>query len=415
MDTPAIRRRKRSILILGVVLSFLTSMSKVLVPGTIFDQLQMDLGLDARYVSMFGSYYMYSYAASQLLIGLYANRLGGVRILLLGAGCFSVGTLGFASLSWYPPMAFCRLLCGFGAGIVFVGLTCLLIDLYAGKFTLFLSLVLTIGYLGPVFGTMPMVALVESLGWRRAMAVPGMAAFALLVGFLCFARGSLKHELKAESPWTPLGNIVRIPAMHFLCIASALVYGAYYVLPMQIGQKSLSDVFGLSPKMASTCMMLLCIVVAINTVAVNVYLKLLGGRRKALTVLGIALAFAGAILGYAGFRWKLGVVPQETAYLLICVPAGFFALFCTIVKELNRPEDTALACAILNALAFVFIALSQNVVGFILKANQRQATLTPSGFLFQADAYASVFLFVSALLGVSLLCALFIPEMRTRE
>ena len=242
-----------------------------------------------------------------------------------------------------------------------------------------------------------------------------MFAFALLVGFLCLAPGTLNHDLKAESPWASLGNIVRIPAMHFLCIASALVYGAYYVLPMQIGQKSLSDVFELSPKMASSCMMLLCIVVVLNTLAVNVFLKLLGGRRKAISVIGIALAFTGAVLGYAGFHWRLGVVTQEIAYLLICMPAGFFALFCTIAKELNRPEDTALACAILNALAFVFIALSQNIVGLILKANQSLATVTPSGFLFPSSAYASIFLFVSVMLGVSLLCSIFIPETRPRE
>ena len=414
MDTPLIQRRKRNILILGVALSFLTSMSKVLVPGTIFDQLQMELGLDARYVSMFGSYYMYSYALSQLCIGLYANRLGGVRILLLGVSCFCAGTLGFACLSWYPAMAFCRFLCGFGAGIVFIGQTCLLIDLYAGKFTLIFSLIMTIGYLGPVFGTMPMVALVEALGWRRAMAVPGLIAFALLVGFLCFVRGTLTHELKAENPWTPLGNIVRKPAMHFLCFASALVYGAYYILPMQIGQKSLSDVFGLSPKMSSSCMMVLCIVVVINTVAVNLYLKLLGGRRKATAGMGIALAFAGSLLGYAGFCWKLGVIPQEIAYLLICMPVGFFALFCTIAKELNRPEDTALACAILNSLAFVFIALFQNVAGSILKAHQSLATLTPSGYLFPSGAYASIFLFLSVALGLSLLFIVFVPETRPR-
>ena len=412
MDTDVVRRRKRNILILGVVLSFITSMSKVLVPGTIFDQLQMELGLDARHVSWFGAFYMYCYAFSQLVIGLYANRLGGVRILLLGAASFSAGTLGFACFSWYPALAFFRLLCGFGAGIVFIGQTCLLIDLYAENFTLIFSLIMTIGYMGPVFGTMPMVALVEALGWRWAMAVPGLIAFAVLVGFLCFVRGTLTHRLKADSVLAPFKNIVRKPSMHFLCFASALVYGAYYILPVQIGQKSLSDIFGLSPKMASTCMMVLGILIVINTLAVNLFLKLFGGRRKATILMGVALAFGGALLGYAGFHWRLGVISQEIAYLLICMPVGFFSLFCTIAKELNQPEDTALACAILNSLAFVFIALFQNVAGSILKAYQAQATLTATGFLFPSIAYASIFLFLSIALGLALIFAICIPETR---
>jgi len=244
------------------------------------------------------------------------------------------------------------------------------------------------------------------------MAVPGLIAFAVLVGFLCFVRGTLTHRLKADSVLAPFKNIVRKPSMHFLCFASALVYGAYYILPVQIGQKSLSDIFGLSPKMASTCMMVLGILIVINTLAVNLFLKLFGGRRKATILMGVALAFGGALLGYAGFHWRLGVISQEIAYLLICMPVGFFSLFCTIAKELNQPEDTALACAILNSLAFVFIALFQNVAGSILKAYQAQATLTATGFLFPSIAYASIFLFLSIALGLALIFAICIPETR---
>ena len=52
----------------GVVLFFLTSMAKVLIPATIFGELQK-LGL--------GALFMYAYAASQLLAGVFADRYAG--------------------------------------------------------------------------------------------------------------------------------------------------------------------------------------------------------------------------------------------------------------------------------------------------------------------------------------------------
>ena len=89
-----LRRRKRTILGCGVFLYFLTSMSKVLIPATIFNDLQ-HLGLDAAAISATGAAFMYAYAASQLLAGIFADRYGGVRILLIGGSLFAAGSIAF--------------------------------------------------------------------------------------------------------------------------------------------------------------------------------------------------------------------------------------------------------------------------------------------------------------------------------
>lgn len=60
----------------GVVLFFLTSMAKVLIPATIFGELQK-LGLGVESISALGALFMYAYAASQLLAGVFADRYAG--------------------------------------------------------------------------------------------------------------------------------------------------------------------------------------------------------------------------------------------------------------------------------------------------------------------------------------------------
>ena len=112
---------KRMVFRFGVVLMFFTSMSKVLVPGAVFDPLQHELSLTAVDLASLGSYYMCSYALSQLLIGMLADRLGGVRVLLMGGISFSLGMVLFPMSSNLWLLRLFRLMAGFGAGIVFLG------------------------------------------------------------------------------------------------------------------------------------------------------------------------------------------------------------------------------------------------------------------------------------------------------
>ena len=123
-----LRRKKMAILGCGIVMYFLTSMAKVLIPATIFHDLQ-ELGLDARSISATGAAFMYAYAASQLLAGIFADRYGGVRILLIGGSLFAAGTVGFPLTGNLPCMLVCRVMTGFGAGTVFLGVAKLLADL----------------------------------------------------------------------------------------------------------------------------------------------------------------------------------------------------------------------------------------------------------------------------------------------
>ena len=92
-----INKKKFYILICGVMIFFLTSMAKVLIPNTIFTDLQK-LGLEVDRISSLGAAFLYSYAASQLLMGCFSDRYGGVRILLIGGSMFSLGTVIFPLL-----------------------------------------------------------------------------------------------------------------------------------------------------------------------------------------------------------------------------------------------------------------------------------------------------------------------------
>lgn len=397
-----LRRKKMTILFCGMALYFLTSMSKVLIPAAIYSDLQA-LGLDGKRIAATGAAFMYAYAASQLLAGVFADRYGGVRILLIGGSLFAVGSVGFPLTGNYVLMLLCRLMTGFGAGTVFLGVAKLLNDLFSEKFSLMLGVALLLGYFGPTVGTVPMKLLVGKVGWRCAMFLPGALAMAAMAVIVARMRGTIKPTVGGQT-FAPLWLMMKNRAMWMMCIGISIVFGAYYGISSQFGAKSLSDLCGMTSTPAAAVIMVLTIIVAANNMGVNLFIKLCGNRRKPVIFLGQSAALIGAVCFF--FAARNGSCPLLiAAFVLIAIPAGFFPLYGTVGKELNPPEHTALSVAIVNFWCFVAIALFQNVNGWILQHFSK-----PGAETYSQEAYVglAVFLGIAAAFGVML--TFFYPE-----
>jgi len=378
---------------------FLTSMSKVLIPAQIIGDLKA-MGLSENSIAATGAAYFYAYAASQLLAGIFADRFGGVRILLIGGTFFAAGVSGFPYCGNIGMMLFCRVLTGFGAGTVFLGVAKLVNDLYPVKFSLVLSGILVLGYFGPTVGTTPMTLLIKAVGWQLAMVLPGVLVALALAVILMRMAGTVKPVVPGQT-LQPLFAVMRNKAMWFLCLGAAVIFGGYYAVSSYFGKASLESSCHLSAERAATVIMVLTMVVAVNNMGVNGVLKLCGSRRKLTALIGGGMMVAGAILGYAAFRmadppWLLIGV----SYVLLALPAGFFPLFCTIGKELCPPEYVALAVALVNFWCFVAIAVFQSVIGIILAAGA---------------GYSGVLLFILIMALSGMFLQFFYPETRQKQ
>ena len=395
------RRKKMAILCCGIILYFFTNMSKVLIPGTVFNDL-LRAGLDVKSISALGAIYMYAYAASQLLAGIFSDRYGGVRILLIGGSMFTAGTIGFPFAGELYLMYLCRILTGFGAGTVFLGVAKLLGDPFSVRFAMAMGIVLVLGYIGPTAGTM-IVHLINIVGWQWAMAIPGMVAVAALTTILFFMKGTIKPVTPGQS-FAPLLIFVRNPRVWLLWFTSSVVFGSYYILLAQIGQKSITDFCGISAEAAASCLMIMTIMVALNNMGVNGIVKLCRNRHKIAAVGGIFCTFAGGVAGWFAFSCNGGIAGVLAAFFLIAVPAGFFPLYSVIAKDIAPREYMGLAVALINFMAFVFIALFQNIAGRIL-----QGFSAVKG-VFPPEAYAAIFIFIAVTAFPALVSSFFIPE-----
>ena len=66
-----------TLIILGTVFYFVANFQRIAVPGAIFDILEQELNVGAPQITAFGAIFMYVYAFTQLLNGIFVDRYGG--------------------------------------------------------------------------------------------------------------------------------------------------------------------------------------------------------------------------------------------------------------------------------------------------------------------------------------------------
>ena len=72
-----------------------------------------------------------------------------------------------------------------------------------------------------------MVKLVETIGWKPAMILPGILAAIAMIIILSLKKGTIKPVMAGQN-LAPLFVMLKSRSMWFLCFSCATVYGAYY-------------------------------------------------------------------------------------------------------------------------------------------------------------------------------------------
>lgn len=407
-----IEKKKKILFYASVVLMFMTSMNKVLVPNAIFDELQSELGISGKMLAAMGAGFMYTYALSQLALGLLSAKFGGVRILLFASVVFAFGSVVFPFLDSPELMVIVRTITGLGAGTAFIAVAKLIDDLFKKNFSLVLGIVLFLTYFGPVTGNLPMVALIKATSWRVGMCVPAVVSVLVLLTVLIFMKGTMKPVLKGNA-FSQMLFICKDVNAWLVFAASSFVFGSYYFITTTAGNKMLTDIGKLAPLTAAGIITILAIVVACNNIFGNLFLTtVLHERRKSMMLLAGFLHTAGTLLCAVSLFFNFNYIFIVTGFVMISIPAGLFSIYCTVIKELLPSEFTGLAIAILNFFAFVAIAGGGNMAGAVFErfesANISEAVNYPP------VTYGIIFGIFAAFAMCGFICSMFLPETKNQ-
>lgn len=165
-----------------VTVYFFSYFHRAAVPGTIFNELQSDLGLSASSVVLMGSMFTWIYGGMQIVVGFLADRYGGTRTFLVGGVVMLAGATWFPLASSTATLFTARAITGLGASFMYLSIIRELGRLFGARnFTVWLGVLIAVGYCGGMVATLPFERAAAAFGWRHALLAVAALIFAALV------------------------------------------------------------------------------------------------------------------------------------------------------------------------------------------------------------------------------------------
>ncbi|GMA65170.1 MFS transporter [Alicyclobacillus fastidiosus] len=186
----AIAARWGWLVLVCIGVSYLLVFTQRTGPGVISDQLQAEFHISAAVLGSITSVQYLLYMLLQIPIGLYGDKSGPERMLVMGVLCDGVGTLVFSSAHSFDWLLVGRAIIGLGDSLIWVNIVLILAKWFAkGRFAAVLAVVNTAGNLGALVTSIPLAAWIAAAGWHLPftvigilLVVAGVVDFIVLIG-----------------------------------------------------------------------------------------------------------------------------------------------------------------------------------------------------------------------------------------
>jgi len=365
----------------------------------------------------FGSlsaYWLYAYGIMQIPAGLLMDKLGPRRLITVACLFCAVGSLvfGVADTLWLAKLG--RVLSGIGASFAVVSCLKIATNWFApNRFAFMTGLMVTVGFLGAVFGLGMLNQAVELWGWRCTMDYGAAFGIVLMILLWMFVRDN--------GPYTNDTNQNMAPSTSSLLLGLKSIMGS-----KQIWIASLYAGLMFVPTLAFGGLWGIPFLVEAHHI-----------ERSTAGWL-ISLIYVGWVLGGPFYGWFSDYIQRRnlpmyiaTAVTLgICLSllylenlsapvmavllfglgffsSGFIIAF-AVVQESTPAKNSSTAMGFMNAINTFGGALAQPLIGFILDNNAREVKVVNGEQIFSLldYKYALTTLPISLVISLIILCFL---------
>ena len=405
-------RSRVAIVAVMIALYFFSFFQRIAIPGTIFDELQSDFCTSAARIALLGAIAFYVYSSMQLCAGIFVDRFGAARILLVGSAVLATGSILFPLSSSIYVLYTARVLTSLGASLIFVSMGKEIDFLFGEKnFAVVLSVVLSLGCVGGLVGTWPLERAVSVFGWRCSLLTIGVfcGAVVLIAGWV-FHKTRRTAKTDGSFSWSKLKQILVNKSAIPLECSGSITFAIYLLFQAVIGKKLLQDCYGFASQQAAFYTFAM-MVSNITVVACSGFIsRMLSNRRKPLIIAAalatfLSIGFMSLVLsGYIDIYWML------PCYILLSASAAFGPVFLATMKELNPSDSAGTSLGLLNGIVYLVVALVINLAGYTMDLYKSQAVIIETAVIYPVKAYITISVGCFALSAFSLFSSFFIRE-----
>lgn len=347
-------------------------------PGVMSDNLINDFSIHGAVLGSAIAFFFYSYAPMQMPVGVLVDNYN-VRYLLTGAtlscvaGCFLFAIA--PSIIFIGAGRFCI---GFGAAFAAVCTMKIATNWFSPKhFSLLVGFMVTIGMSGSIFGQAPLAHLVETVGWRQAMATLGFIGLALSILIVSFVRHSPtlsksfsaneKLDGNSDEEQSSLLHGLKLVLNHkqswWIAIYGGLMFATTSIFGGLWGVPFFQNVYGLSKTTAAELNSMLFFGWVFGAPLSGIIVHLLNSHKVVMLISSIgSFLFMVAIIYFNN-------LPLHTYYYLtFCLGlfSSFFLPSFTLMRLIHSKEMAGAALGFMNMANMVGGALGQPLVGYLL-------------------------------------------------
>lgn len=224
--------------------------------AVIADQLLLDLSLDTRGLGAVSAAFFYAFALTQIPISMFLDRVGP-RYMMTGLSLLGIaGAVIFALADSMAMGLLGRILLGVGMACNLMGTLKLLTTWFKpATFATLTGVVFSIGTLGNMAATVPMVFLVDAVGWREAFIIIAGVNLLLVLALYGVVRDAPLHGKVETDLRMPAGKQKILSGLTALfkkrdywiiSLGSFVGYGIYAAFQTLWAGPYLTEVMGLS-------------------------------------------------------------------------------------------------------------------------------------------------------------------------
>jgi sugar phosphate permease len=381
--------RRWIVFILATSLFFLSQFYRTS-NAVIASELIHDLSLDTEGLGLMSASFFYAFAITQIPISLLLDKVGPRRLM---TGLTLLGILGAIIFSLADSLSLGligRILLGVGMACNLMGTFKLLTEWFEPLIFATLSgLVVSIGTLGNILATTPLVVLVEQIGWRQSFQLIAAINLGLALTLYIVVRDKPPHTISNSSSLEPsisfkqaflnLAMLLKDRDYWIISVTSFVRYGTFAAFQALWAGPFLREVMGYSAVKAGNLILLMTAGMIIGSPFWGAVSDRIFKTRKWIIVFCLGI-LAGIALG-------LMLIPAD-ANLVVVVFAffafGFFSsaglLMYPHIKDLMPTEMAGAAMTGVNFFNMMGPAVFLQGLGILMQRLYPEASRGPAAF-----------------------------------
>jgi len=341
--------------------------------AVIASELQHDLALSAESLGFLSAMFFYAFAAAQIPLALFLDRLGSrltmSMLSLLGAG----GAFLFAFSQTVGLAVVGRALLGFGMAANLMGSMKLFTRWFSTReFATVSGILFALGSLGNMLAATPLAFLVEAVGWRMAFVLIGLLTIICSIAFFIFVRDTPRSEGTIKRREAEAGSIARNLKLllsrreyWLISIGTFIRYGVFVAIQGLWAGPYLIYGIGLSAVETGNFLLVLNIGFLIGSPVSGWLADRAVGSPRIVALLGLAVMSAVMLLLSSGWvdtrLWLLGL-----GFFILGFFSSFGFMMLAHIKVVMPTAMAGMAITGVNLFTMLGAALYMQVIGSIL-------------------------------------------------